>query len=323
LNRPPAKIGCVHVLGIDVGGTKTVCLLGDDHGRTVASARGPGANLQAVGELELEKVLHGVMEQTVAPRSATPAVICLGIAGVDRPEDAAVVAAIMSRIGYQARILVVNDALIALQAGVGSEPGIVIVAGTGSIAYGCDRHGTAARAGGWGYVLGDEGSGYWIGRLALRAIVREADGRGPATTLTARLLKHFAAERPAELLHTVYHRDVRPAVVAALATHVQGASDEGDQVATAILARGADELVAAAVSVATQLRLIDQEFTCVLSGGLFKAVPWLRGQVTRRLQAVAPHSRTIPLEVEPAVGAVRLALAEAHGGVRLPTYKRQ
>jgi N-acetylglucosamine kinase-like BadF-type ATPase len=146
----------VHVLGIDVGGTKTTCLLGDDHGRIVATATGPGANLQAVGELELEKVLHTVMEETVAPRGAMPSAICLGIAGVDRPEDLATVGSIMSRIGYKARILVVNDALIALQAAVGEAPGIVIVSGTGSIAYGRDRAGHAARAGGWGYVLGDE-----------------------------------------------------------------------------------------------------------------------------------------------------------------------
>ena len=97
----------------------------------------------------------------------------------------------MSRIGYKARILVVNDALIALQAGVGDAPGIVIVSGTGSIAYGRNDRGEASRAGGWGYVLGDEGSGYWIGRLALRAVVRHADGRGRATSLTPRLLDAF------------------------------------------------------------------------------------------------------------------------------------
>jgi N-acetylglucosamine kinase-like BadF-type ATPase len=312
----------VHVLGIDVGGTKTICLLGDDHGRVIATARGPGANLQAVGELALEKVLHGVMEEAVAPRGATPAAICLGIAGVDRPEDAVVVRAIMSRIGYKARILVVNDALIALQAGIGSDPGIVIVAGTGSIAYGCDRHGHAARAGGWGYVLGDEGSGYWMGRLALRAIVREADGRGPATTLTKRVLKHFGAERPEELLHTVYRDEFNPAAVAALATHVQKARDEGDPVAVAILERGANELVAAAASVTTRLNLAGESFTFVLAGGMFKAVPWLREQVTVRLRAIAPSSRALLLEVEPAFGAVRLALAEIHGGARLPIYKR-
>jgi N-acetylglucosamine kinase len=311
----------VQVLGIDVGGTKTICLLGDDQGRIVASARGPGANLQAVGELGLEKVLHGVMEAAVAPQGATPSAICLGIAGVDRPEDAATVRGIMGRIGYKARILVVNDALIALRAGIADGAGIVIVAGTGSIAYGCDRDGFAARAGGWGYVLGDEGSGYWMGRLALRAIVREADGRGPATSLTPRVLSHFGAERPEELLQTVYHDDFNAAAVAALATHLQQARDDGDAVAAAILDRAAQELVGAAASVTTQLGLSTEEFAFVLSGGIFKAVPSLRDQVARMLPSVAPHSRTVLLDVEPAVGAIRLALAQMNNGPRLPVYK--
>jgi N-acetylglucosamine kinase-like BadF-type ATPase len=311
----------VYVLGIDVGGTKTVCLLGDEEGRVLSTARGPGANLQAVGELQLEKVLHTVMEEAVAQETAVPAAICLGIAGVDRPEDASVVRGIMSRIGYKARILIVNDALIALQAGIGAAAGIVIVAGTGSIAYGCDSHGKAARAGGWGYVLGDEGSGYWIGRLALRAIVREADRRGHPTALSPLVLAHFGVTRPEELLQTVYRQDFKPAAVAALATHVQQARDEGDAVATAILDWGAKELVAAAESVANRLELTGEEFSFVLAGGIFKAVPWLRAEVTRLLPTIAPRCRTILLEAEPAFGAVRLAVAELHGGARLPTYK--
>jgi N-acetylglucosamine kinase-like BadF-type ATPase len=312
----------VHVLGIDVGGTKTVCCLADEEGTVLSTARGPGANLQAVGELQLEKVLHTVMEETVAPRATTPSAICLGIAGVDRPEDAGIVRGIMSRIGYKARILVVNDALIALQAGIGSAPGIVIVAGTGSIAYGCDGRGRAARAGGWGYLLGDEGSGYWIGRLALRAIVREADGRGQPTSLTSIVLAHFGANRPEELFQTVYREDFKPAVVAALARHVQRARDEGDPTATAILNRAAQELVAAAVSVVKQLELIGEDFTFLLSGGMFKAVPWLRDEMMRLLPPTAARSRAAVLDVEPALGAVRLALAELRGTVTLPTYVR-
>jgi N-acetylglucosamine kinase-like BadF-type ATPase len=312
----------VHVLGIDVGGTKTTCLLGDADGRVVATARGPGANLQAVGELELEKVLHSVMEETVAPLGVTPSAICLGIAGVDRPEDAAIVHGIMRRIGYKARILVVNDALIALQAAIGGGAGIVIVSGTGSIAYGCDRNGAAARAGGWGYVLGDEGSGYWIGRLALRAVVRAADGRGIPTSLTHRLLGHFGVQRPDELLYTVYHAGFEPAAFAALATHVQQARDEGDRAAAAILDSSVRELLEAGRSVTTQLDLAGEEFAFVLSGGMFNAVPWLEQQLVQQLPSLAPRSHVIRLEVEPAFGAVRLAVSEVHGGARLPTYKR-
>jgi N-acetylglucosamine kinase-like BadF-type ATPase len=160
-----------------------------------------------------------------------------------------------------------------------------------------------------------------MGRLALRAIVREADGRGPATMLTPRVLAHFGAAKPEELLQTVYHGDFKPAEVAALATHVQHARDAGDAVASAILDRGAQELVAAAASVTKQLDLGADAFAFVLSGGMFKAVPWLRDELTRRLPAVAPLGRTLVLDAEPAFGAVRLALAELAGGAAIPKYR--
>src|SRR3954462_10513097 len=107
----------IHVLGIDAGGTKTVCQLADGRGEVLAEARRGGANLQASGELEVEKVLHDVMEEAIGDRDLVPAAICRGIAGVDRPDDAAVVRGLMKRIGHKAKILVVNDALIALDAG--------------------------------------------------------------------------------------------------------------------------------------------------------------------------------------------------------------
>src|SRR3954470_11299987 len=225
------NISGMHVLGIDVGGTKTVCLLADERGEVIAQGRDEGANLQGAGELALEKVLHSVMEKTLADRGVFPAVICLGIAGVDRAADEAVVRSIMKRIGYKARILVVNDALMAPQDANGPDPGIGIVAGTGSIAYGRNARGEAAHAGGWGYVLGDEGSGYWIGRFALRAVVRHADGRGRVTSLTPRLLSHFGVDRAAELIHKIYHEDVAPSAIGALATCVQSAFSQADAVA--------------------------------------------------------------------------------------------
>ena len=106
-----------HVIGIDAGGTKTVCLLADEDGQILARARGEGANLQAVGELQVEKILHTVMAQAIGDRRIVPVAICLGIAGVDRPNDAAVVKSIMQRIGLNSRIVIVNDALIALETG--------------------------------------------------------------------------------------------------------------------------------------------------------------------------------------------------------------
>ena len=310
-----------HVLGIDAGGTKTVCLLADDQGRMVAEARRGGANLQAVGELQVEKVLHEVMDEALGDRTITPAAICLGIAGVDRPDDSAMVRGIMKRIGYKARIVIVNDALVALEAGAPGQPGVVVISGTGSIAYGRDAKGQAARSGGWGYVLGDEGSGYWIGRAALRAVLREADRRGPATLLTGLLLKHFDVPRAQGLIHHVYNTNLKPAAIGALATCVQSAFSQGDQVAQGILRGAAGELEASAVSVARRLELIGESFVFILAGGIFRAVPWLEQELGRRLPLAAPGSRVRLLDREPACGAVAIALEEARGGAAIPAYK--
>ena len=308
------------VLGIDAGGTKTVCLLADEDGRILSEARGSGANLQSAGELEVEKVLYHVMETALGERDATPAAICLGIAGVDRAEDAAVVRAIMRRIGRGSRVLVVNDALVALVAGAGSMPGIVVVSGTGSISYGRNALGLAARAGGWGHVIGDEGSGYWIGRRAVMAVVRAADGRGPRTRLTDDVLKHFDVGDAAGLIQVVYNRDVPRKSIATVGPVVQRARDAGDAVASHILERAAEELTLAAGSVATRLDMRGDEFPFILAGGAFRAVPWLVEELGRRLIEVAPRSHVRLLTDEPAVGAVRLAIAEARGGAHVPQY---
>jgi N-acetylglucosamine kinase-like BadF-type ATPase len=310
----------MHVLGIDAGGTKTVCYLAEADGTIVGEGRSSGANLQVHGELELEKVLHGVIEQAMGDRVIIPAATCMGIAGVDRPDDNRIVRGIMRRLGYRSRTLVVNDALIALVAGVGDAAGVVIIAGTGSIAYGVNEAGYAARAGGWGFVLGDEGSGFWIGREALMAVVREEDGRGPRTALTPLILEHFTLDQVSGLVHEVYDQGLRRQAVAALGPVVERARAEGDIVAGEILRHAAEELTGAAQSVIERLKMRGDAFTTILSGGMFKAIPWLVDDITRRLAEVAPRATVTRLSAEPATGALHLALQELRGGARVPGY---
>jgi N-acetylglucosamine kinase-like BadF-type ATPase len=310
----------MHVLGIDAGGTKTICLLADGEGTVIGEARGGGANLQAAGELEVEKVLHHVMDDAIGDRDVRPDAICLGIAGVDRPQDTTAVHSIMRRIGFKARVVVVNDALVALVAGAGDGEGIVVVAGTGSIAYGRDASGRAARAGGWGYLLGDEGGGFWIGRAALTAAVREFDGRGPATLLTPMILEHLHLSTPSELIHEVYYRDVHRHIIAGIAGLVQRAMEQRDAIAAEILTRAGAELASAAGSVVSRLEMRGDAFPTVLAGGIFRGIPWLVDDVTSRLSEIAPRTWVHPLSVEPAIGAVRLAIAAAQGSFAIPTY---
>jgi N-acetylglucosamine kinase-like BadF-type ATPase len=312
-----------YVMGIDAGGTKTVCLLADEHGQVVGEARGGGANLHAAGELEMEKVLHAVMEAAIGDRPIVPAAICLGVAGVDREDEMRTVRAIMRRIGYKSRVLVVNDALIALVAGAGDAPAIVIIAGTGSIVYGRNAAGEAARAGGWGHMIGDEGSGYWIGREALAAVMRAGDGRGPETQLTAEILRHFEVTDVSRLPRIVYDR-VQPRIaVAALGPLVQNVSEQGDAVATRILERAAEEIVLAARSVTLRLEMRGDAFTFYLAGGMFRVVPWLAQELPRRLPEVAPRAEVELLDKEPAAGAVWLARAESMGSAQVPQYRRR
>jgi N-acetylglucosamine kinase-like BadF-type ATPase len=311
----------MYVLGIDAGGTKTVCLLADARGLILSEGRGPGANLHAAGEQAVEQILNQVMETALDGRALAPDAICLGMSGVDRVDEADAVTAILRRIGYQSRVLVVNDALIALVAGARDAPGIVIISGTGSIVYGRNGQGEAARAGGWGHMIGDEGSGYWIGREALAAVMRGADGRGPATRLRGDVLAHFGVEDLSRLPRIVYDRDVPRKSVAALGPIVDRAAAEGDAVAARILEQAADELALAAGSVASRLEMRGDAFTFLLAGSVFRVVPWLAAHLPKRLTEVAPRSSTQILEEEPAVGAVWLALAEARGGARIPKYK--
>ena len=293
-----------YVVGIDAGGTKTVGLLADETGTVVAEARGTGANLQTDGELNVEKVFDEIM-QTLS-REHPVSAVCLGIAGVDRPHDEAVIRGILRRLGHRETARVVNDGAIALVAGAPGRVGVVILAGTGSICYGADRAGRTARAGGYGFLLADEGSGYWLGHQLLRAAVRAADGRGPETLLQRLVFESLAVASVAELIPRVYEKGLPKPRIAALASLVQDAHDQGDSVAGTLIEDAGRELGLAARSVARQLQLGDEPYPVVLAGGVFKGCPSVVDSLTRQLDL--PAARPSLLTVEPARGAVSLAL---------------
>jgi N-acetylglucosamine kinase len=308
----------MQLIGLDAGGSKTVCYLADEHGNVISQARGPGAHLPSAGPHGVESILRHVIGDALSGRQPTIAGACLGMAGVDRPGEAAIVRGILKRIIQSPQTTIVNDALVALEAGAPALAGIVVISGTGSIAYGRDDRGHAARSGGWGYVLADEGSGYWLGRQALRAAMRQADGRGQTTSLTARLLEHYRVSRADELARKVYAGDLKPAAIALLAAFVQSAAQEGDRAAIEIVERGASELSVAARSVARRLELAS--CPVVLAGGAFRAVPLMIEQFERRLASDLPGARSHLLDVEPAIGAVRLAIRAARGESVVPEY---
>jgi N-acetylglucosamine kinase-like BadF-type ATPase len=202
--------------------------------------------------------------------------------------------------------VVTNDARIAFVAGSPERIGLALVCGTGSIAWGRNRAGEIARSGGWGWHLGDEGSGFWIGERAIRDVLRAADGRGPSTSLDRALSEHFEIARPDQILYAIYDREYPRTRVAQFAPRVEEAARAGDAVAKTILSDAAGELVRAAASVRERLQLEQSHYDVVLSGGTFAAVPTLAEEVARRLET--QNARVRLLAEEPAIGAVKLAI---------------
>jgi N-acetylglucosamine kinase-like BadF-type ATPase len=292
-----------YVIGIDAGGTKTVGLLGDESGAVLREARSGGANLRLQGELSVEKSLFQVIDALDAPQPVDA--LCLGIAGVGDDADRAVVRDVLRRLGIRRSVRIVNDAEIALVAGAPDGHGIVLVSGTGSIAFGVDPSGRSARYGGWGYLLGDEGSAFWLGHAAVRAGIRAADGRGPATILFERICEHLEVREPVRLVEWFYDQELSRTRVAQLARLVEEAAADGDETAQDLLDHAARHLARAARAVERQLGF-PGPFPLVLSGGAFRACPSLVRRLEARLDDLP--QRVVRLEAEPATGAVKLAL---------------
>ncbi|HEY8530717.1 MAG TPA: BadF/BadG/BcrA/BcrD ATPase family protein, partial [Limnochorda sp.] len=224
----------------------------------------------------------------------------------------------------KAEVMVVHDGVAALLAGTLGEPGVLLLAGTGSLALALGPDGREIRAGGWGYLLGDEGSGYWIGREAIRAALRAEDGRGPATSLTRRLCRAAGVERVSDLVGPVHRGEWSRARIAGLAKDVLEAAVQGDEVARAIIDSAARELallVRAVLDRAEFLASLDPVPT-VTAGGLFRmGEAWL-ARVERALAREAPRARLAGRVEEPVVGAAYLALKTFHNRVPEPALER-
>lgn len=300
----------MRVIGVDAGATKTHCLLASETGEILSQARGPGANFQLLDEDEVEFVIGDLTARVVGSERGPVDALCVGMAGAGRERDFKAMQRVLGRLGRARRHLVTNDALIALVAGSGERYGVVLLVGTGAAAYGVDRSGRTARAGGWGPILGDEGGGYWMGLRALQAVMRAHDGRAQPTLLRESVLTRLGVPEPEALVHRVYRRLQRDEI-AALAPLVQQAADRGDAPAQAIIDDALKEFIRSVESVIGRLDLAGERFRLVLSGGLWKAVPVLKQDFADRARKIAPWVDVHPLAVEPAVGAVQLALEDA------------
>jgi N-acetylmuramic acid 6-phosphate etherase len=303
------------VLGIDGGGTRTIVLLATHNGRGDWKLLGRGeagpSNRQVVGTPAALAALDEATERAFRAAGRARCEVraaCLGLAGAGRAGDRELVRDWAARAHLAVSVEVIEDAALLLAAGTPEGWGVAVVAGTGSMAFARAANGRTARAGGWGPLLGDEGSGYAIALAGLRAAARSADGRAPVTLLTDRLLAAFGLSRPDELVGIVYRGGDR-AALAALAPVVLEAADAGDLVAEQIVRDAAGELAAATAAAARQLTL-GATFPVALAGGLLVSSPGYRTQFLSALTNRGLTAEPVAVVTEPAEGAVWLALAK-------------
>ncbi|HEY7349097.1 MAG TPA: BadF/BadG/BcrA/BcrD ATPase family protein [Ktedonobacterales bacterium] len=294
-----------HFLGIDGGGSKTLAVIVDAQGIERGRALAGSANYAAVGVEQAIKHLHAAAEQAAACAACRLPLKAawLGLAGVDRPGDLALLLPWLQSLADFIRLT--NDAELLLSA-LDDAVGVALVAGTGSIALGRDARGVITRAGGWGHILGDEGSGYDIGRLALQTATRAADGRGEATALLEHIMTHWNLDRPDDMIGRVYNNDDK-AEIARLSSLVFLAARAGDHAARKITRHAADELALAAITVCNALDFSGGRVALALGGGLFLHEAAFRSQTLRRIRRRQPLGRVAIVD-QPALSAARAAI---------------
>ena len=322
-----------YYVGIDGGGTKTLCAVGDESKLLATATAGP-SNVLRVGEAQARESLHQSVHQACAAAGITPAEIsntCIGAAGAARPEVAETVRRVFAEIlpstAPPSTIKVVGDMQIALEAAFGAGPGVLVIAGTGSIAYGRDPRGNTARAGGWGFAISDEGSAHWIGRAAAATLVRdmdrtetprtEGDSKSRAalqtTPLAAALLKAWSVTSLEDFARAP--ASANPPDFAALFPAVLASSDDS---ATQILASAGAELAHLASVVIfrlfppsrtsqTNVAASASPIPVAMAGGVFRHAALVRQVFYNQVRWLDPGVQVQPEIVEPVEGALRLA----------------
>lgn len=317
----------IPLLAVDGGATKVVAVFTDEQGNILGKGQAGSCNYQSVGLESAAQELGQAIAQAKAELRTTDEdtaqvdseanlqveVAVLGVAGVDTELDRQIVAKMVQEVlakhGIEpAQLLIENDGFAALVGATDGGAGVLLIAGTGSIAFGVDQQGRTARAGGWGHLVGDEGSGYWIGKQAITAVLKALDGREQPTVLSSLIIAHLGLADIEALYNWTYGSLYRVEKVAGLAPLVGQAAEQGDRVALELLEQAAVELAAAAIAVVGRLGLAQQPFSLVLQGGILQHNARIRESVARQMSEYAPQVQLDQARREPLYGVIAQGL---------------
>jgi N-acetylglucosamine kinase-like BadF-type ATPase len=292
-------------LGIDGGGTKTVCVVADEHA-VLGSATSGGSNITRLGDVRVREALQAAVREACAAARVDPTEIkstCVGLSGAGRPEVRDAVARMMTEI-VGGHVQVVSDLETTLEAAFGGGPGVITIAGTGSIAYGRDAAGKTARSGGWGLAISDEGSGEWIGRAAVSAVLSAKDASEDPPLLAA-ILKLWKLTTIDELVR--YANASPPPDFASLFPSVLNAAEAKQVPALKVLRMAGTELAALTNHVIGRLFSEANNVPVAMSGGVFRQSELVRQVFYDAVVAEFPQAHVQPATVEPVKGALALA----------------
>ncbi|MBD2301556.1 N-acetylglucosamine kinase [Nostoc sp. FACHB-190] len=313
-----------YVIGIDGGGSKTVCILMDDKHQVLGRGAAGASNYQSIGVTAAIQSIHSAI-QTAANEALKftstiqISAICLGLAGVGRSDDIAVVKSMVQELQNSQflpitwdlqpdNIVICHDALIALVGGVAHDVGIVVAAGTGSIVFGRNHQGETKRVGGWGHILGDEGSAYKIAVAGIQAALKSYDGREISTSLIKDFQQHLGLQNIAELIEIIYRRGWGVKEIASLAPIVDLAAASGDKLANNIINDAVKELVKATSTVIESIFSPDSVVEIVTTGSVWQGKSQIYERFTTALVNQFPHVKVMFPRYEPVYGAGLLAL---------------
>lgn len=298
------------VVGVDGGGTKTRAVVAADAGHKVLGEGQAGpSNPLRVGVSEAAAAVREAIERACVAagvRRTEVAAAEVGLAGVKRADLRAAMRAALTDLDIKP-LEVVTDSEIALYGATGGQPGVVIIAGTGSICRGRNLRGRHATAGGWGPLAGDEGSGSWMARRALQAVAKATDGRGPRTTLVEAACDFFRVAAAEDLATAVYAASITNQRLAGFGRFVIEAAKRRDPVSRLIVDEAGRELAQAAGAVIRKLRMQRERFDVGYVGGIFAAGELILDPLREELKAFAPQALLVPPALTPAEAAARMA----------------
>lgn len=312
-------------IGIDGGGTGTQCVIGDQDGKLLAVSDGSSSNIQSKSLPEVKEVLTGLINDVLVNTQTNLEqvdTVYLALAGGDRPADKRRISQALQGFARQnVELIIESDAMGALSAGTGGNPGLVLIAGTGSIVYACpSAKKELIRVGGWGYLLGDEGSGYDIGRKGLAAVLKQFDGRGSETQLTELIMDELRVSDPSVIVTEVYGKDDVRSGIAGLSRVVFQAAKQGDLIARGIVEGAIEQLILLVDTAKKRTTQQSESLPIVVSGGLFQD-DLFRNKFEKEIHRHFHDLSLIYPFLPPVAGAYMLALKHSGQTITGPLKK--